>query len=323
MNSKTLGPSKAFTNYAWLFLVYMLGVILFGAWVRITGSGAGCGTHWPTCHGEIIPPDPSVETIIEFTHRLTSGLLGILTIGLVGWAWKRFKKHPVFYASIVTAIFIVFESLIGAGIVLAELVEDNDSVARAIIIAIHLVNTLMLTGATALMAWWSSGRPLPRWHLKTSLTWLLILGLFGLVATSMSGAITALGDTLFPVDPTIGEGLFGRIRDDLSPANHFLVRLRIFHPLIAVVVAAYLMAISWLIQVREVPPRIDRWSSITLALVITQTLAGVVNIMLSAPGWMQLLHLLLAQLVWISVLLLTITTLMPAEAPEVPNEGVQ
>lgn len=312
MNAQAPGPSRAFTRYAWTFLFYMLAVILFGAWVRITGSGAGCGSHWPTCHGEIIPRDPSMETIIEYTHRLTSGFLGFMTLFLVSWAWKRFRKHPVFYASIVTAIFIVIESLIGAGIVLAELVADNDSVARATVISIHLVNTLFLTGATALMAWWSDGKPLPEFALRTSLTWLFIAGLIGIIATSSSGAITALGDTLFPVDPTIGDGLFGRLRDDLSPANHFLVRLRIFHPIIAIVVAAYLMALTWLVQLKDLPARVDKWSSITLGLVITQTLIGVANIMLGAPGWIQLVHLLFAQLLWISLLFVTISTLMPA-----------
>lgn len=316
MERKESPGSKGFTNYAWIFLVYMLGVILFGAWVRITGSGAGCGAHWPTCHGEIIPRDPSMETIIEFTHRLTSGFLGLMTIVLVGWAWKLFGKHPVFWASGITAIFIIFESLIGAGIVLAELVADDDSVARAIVIAIHLVNTLILTGATALMAWWSTGRALPSWERKTSLTWLLLLGIFGLIATSMSGAVTALGDTLFPVDPTIGDGLFARLRDDLSPANHFLVRLRIFHPVIAIVVAAYLMVVTWVIQVKDVPKQIDFWSSMTLGLVIFQTLIGFVNIMLGAPGWIQLVHLLFAQLLWIAVLLLTMSTMMPLEERE-------
>ena len=305
------GPSQKFTAYAWLFLAYMLGVIVFGAWVRITGSGAGCGAHWPTCHGQIIPPDPTVETIIEYTHRLTAGILGPMVLLLIAWAWKRFGNHPVFWASIVTAIFIVFESLIGAGLVLAELVADDDSVARAVVISIHLVNTLMLTGSAALVAWWSTGKPMPRWSRGGALKWLLLVGLVGLIATSMSGAITALGDTLFPVDPTVGEGIFASVRDDLSTANHFLVRLRILHPAIAVVVALYLMALTWIIRLRDVEGIIDRWADITLALVIGQTLIGVVNIMLAAPGWLQLIHLAAAQLLWMAALFLTLATMMP------------
>ncbi len=314
MSTNHPGKSRAFTRYAWLFLAYMLGVIVFGAWVRITGSGAGCGAHWPTCHGEVVPPDPTVETIIEYTHRVTAGILGPMVLVLIGWAWKRFGNHPVFWASLVTMLFISFESLIGAGLVLGELVADDDSVARAVVISIHLVNTLMLTGSAALVAWWSTGKEMPRWSNGGALKWLLIVALGGLVATSMSGAVTALGDTLFPVDPTVGEGLFQNVRDDLSPANHFLVRLRIFHPIIAVIAALYLMALTWIIRLRDMPPIVDRWADATLALVIIQTLIGVVNIMLAAPGWLQLVHLAFAQFLWIAALFLTLSTMMPTSS---------
>ena len=87
MNELT-GRRDALTRYAWAFVLYLIGVILFGAWVRITGSGAGCGSHWPTCHGELIPMAPATETIIEYTHRLTSGLCGPLALLLVGWVWN-------------------------------------------------------------------------------------------------------------------------------------------------------------------------------------------------------------------------------------------
>lgn len=294
----------------------MLAVILFGAWVRITGSGAGCGSHWPTCHGEIIPIDPTTETIIEYTHRLTSGFLGVLGIILIGWAWRRFGNHPIFWGTIVTMIFILIEGAIGAGIVLAELVADDDSVARAIVIAIHLVNTVTLTGAAGLVAWWSTGKVLPQFHRGGALKWLLVVALGGLVITSMSGAITALGDTLFPVDPTVGEGLFQRVRDDLSPTNHFLVRLRILHPVIAVVTALYIMAITWVIRLRQARPLVDKWALIVLSLVIAQTLVGVINILLAAPGWIQLLHLLMAQFLWIAVVFLTVAVMMPEASTE-------
>ncbi len=305
------GPSKAFTRYAWIFVSYMILVILFGAWVRITGSGDGCGANWPDCHGDFIPEIDEHATLIEYTHRVTAGILGPMGLVLIGWAYKRFGTNRVFWASIVTMAFIIFESLIGAGLVLAELVGDDDSVARAVVIAIHLVNTLALTGSAALVAWWSTGKPLPRWSRRTTLTWLMLVAIGGLVATSMSGAVTALGDTLFPTDPTIGDGLFAQIRDDLSPANHFLVRLRFVHPVVAILLAAYLMVLSWIVRLRDVPPLVDRWAGWALALVVLQTVLGVVNIMLAAPGWIQILHLLLAQLVWLAVLFLTLATMMP------------
>lgn len=314
-STKPPTPSNKFVAFAWAFVGYLIAVILFGAWVRITHSGAGCGDHWPTCHGEVIPFAPSTETMIEYTHRLTSGLLGILGLVLVGWAWLRHgARHRVFWASVLTLLFIIFEALIGAGIVLAELVADDDSIARAVVIAIHLVNTLTLSGAAALTAWWASGHKPPRLATKGALKWLLGLGLVGLIVTSMTGAVTALGDTLFPVDPTLGHGLFDRVRDDLSPANHFLVRLRIFHPVIAVLVSIFVAAVTVIISTAEVSKLAKRAAAILLVAICAQVAAGAVNIYLAAPGWMQLIHLGMAQIVWIAMLLTANEALQPSES---------
>ncbi len=296
--------SRTFSRFAWAFVAYLLFVILFGAWVRITHSGAGCGSHWPTCHGEIIPIEPTVETMIEFTHRVTSGLLGVVGIGLLVGAWRAGRR--VFVAACVTMALVVFEALIGAGIVLKELVADDASVARAIVIALHLGNTLLLTASAALVAWWSSERstdvsvPSPRMFAAA------VVGLVLIILTSMTGAVTALGDTLFPVDPTVGEGLMARLRDDLSSANHFLVRLRIVHPIVAVAAGLYLLVLGHAARIRE-EANLSMWGGALFGLVIVQLIVGVVNIGLAAPGWMQLLHLLFAQLVWIAAVMTAVT----------------
>jgi heme A synthase len=309
-------PDKAhrrFRNFAWVFLVYLIAVALFGAWVRITHSGAGCGDHWPSCHGQIVPIDPSIETIIEFTHRLSTGVLGILSLVLLGWGWKLYGlRHRVSGAAVVTIVFIIFESLIGAKLVLSELVANNDSVARAVVIAIHLVNTLALTGAAAMCAWWASGAKAPRFDRQKTLRRLLYVGIFSLIVTSMMGAVTALGDTLFPVDPTLGEGLFDRVRGDLSATNHFLVRLRIIHPIIAVAVSVFLVALTTILRTSEISPSARRAALALLVGVIVQLAVGSMNIVLGAPGWMQLVHLALAQAIWIALLVTTNETLQPA-----------
>ena len=306
-----MGPAATphFRRFAWAFLVYLVFVILFGAWVRITHSGAGCGSHWPTCHGEIVPLSPSVETIIEFTHRLTSGLLGILGLVLVGWAVRSFGRGRVVWASAVTLFFIVLEALIGAGLVLRELVADDDSGARAVVIAIHLVNTLSLTGAAALTAWWSFDRRPVDLGRGGSKRWILGLALLIILLTSVTGAVTALGDTLFPVQATGGEAVLERVRADLSPAKHFLVRLRIVHPIVAVVGALVLYWIGgWLRDnaADKLTPRLARGLQHA---VIAQVAAGLLNVALAAPGWLQLVHLLLAQAVWIAAVLMSVSSL--------------
>lgn len=306
-----MANGSRFSRFAWAFLAYLLLVILFGAWVRITHSGAGCGSHWPTCHGQIVPMSPSVETMIEYSHRLTSGLLGIFGLVLLVWAALRFKRSRVTLAAALSMVFIVFEAAIGAGLVLQELVADDDSVARAIIISLHLVNTLLLTGSAALAAWWSTDeRRLSPRSLGVG-TWLLAAGALALVASCMTGAVTALGDTLFPVDVETA-GLLERVQGDLSPANHFLVRLRIIHPVVAVVAAGIVYGVAAWMRLNA-QGRTQRLARGLQHAVITQVALGILNIGLAAPGWMQLLHLLVAQVVWVMLLLVTVSAWASAE----------
>lgn len=291
-------------KFAWGLVVYLVGVILFGAWVRITHSGAGCGEHWPTCHGEIIPIAPSVETMIEYTHRLTSGLCGIFAIVMVAWAAKVHRWNRVTKGAVTVLALTIFEGLIGAGLVLAELVNNDDSVARAVVISLHLVNTLILMGAAALTAWWAGGEPAFELSRKTPLRPWLLLAMGLMIVTSMTGAVTALGDTLFPVDPTLGDGLLARLRDDLSAANHFLVRLRIVHPFVAVVAAAVIFGVSGRVRYVSDDAVASRLAAALAVTVGVQTAFGVINVALHAPGWMQLAHLATAQVLWVLLVLI-------------------
>lgn len=314
MFERLFGRRNALMIYSWGFVLYLLGVILFGAWVRITHSGAGCGDHWPTCHGQVIPLSPSTETMIEFTHRVTSGMCGIFGLVLLVWTWIKHRASTIFTAALLTNIFILIEALLGAGLVLKELVADDDSVARAVVISLHLVNTLILMAAASLTAWWAGGRAetlsrldtadhrAPSWRSPLMALW--GVGVLAVIATCMSGAVTALGDTLFPVDPTLGDGLVDRVRDDLSPAKHFLVRLRILHPVVAIGAAAYTLFLGSVMRRPERPGRARAWALVLCVSVVAQVLVGLINIALAAPGWVQLMHLTTAQLVWISLLLL-------------------
>jgi heme a synthase len=309
---------SSFSRVAWLVLGYTLGVIVFGAWVRITGSGAGCGQHWPTCHGEVVHRPQTIETVIELTHRVTSGLSLVFAVGLLAWARVRFgKSHPAYTASVLAVVFLMIEALLGAGLVAFELVADDDSIARAVVMAIHLTNTCVLMGALAAAAWTGAGggnRVLPRppgsQASQASQAWLLGAALIAVLLVSMSGAVTALGDTLFPVaaDGTIREHIAG----DQSVTAHFLQRMRIVHPLLAIGVGLYLL---WLaIALPGMPgvegdPTVRRLGNLVAGLVLAQLCAGVANIMLSAPGWMQLVHLALATCLWTAVVVLSLAVL--------------
>ncbi len=278
-------------RFAWCFVGYLVAVILFGAWVRIAGAGAGCGNHWPSCQGVVVPVAPNAKTMIEFTHRLTSGLSGLFGVALLIWAWRTKSKALPWAAGMV--VFLLLEGFIGAVLVKKELVANDASVNRAIVISLHLANTMLLmlfAVATAVRAGFQV-----KWKSGTN-GWIW-LAMGALVLTNMTGAVTALGDTLFPVLPTLGPELFAKIRDDVGTGQHFLVRLRVVHPVIAGLSALIVFGVMSFLR-RRAP---SLWTLAAMGLVAGQVLLGVLNIALAAPGWMQIAHLAMAQLLWICV----------------------
>src|SRR5689334_1454626 len=144
-----------FAIYAWGVLALNLLVILWGAYVRATGSGAGCGAHWPLCNGEVIPRAPQAEMLVEFTHRLSSGVALLTVAGLLVWALRIYPRgHVARRGAQLAMLFMVSEALVGAGLVLFKLVADNDSLYRAVAIVVHLANTFLLLASITLTAWW-------------------------------------------------------------------------------------------------------------------------------------------------------------------------
>ncbi len=300
-----------FARFTWFVLAYNLLVILWGAYVRATGSGAGCGSHWPLCNGEVLPRSPQIETLIEFTHRLSSGLAFLLVMGMLLWAWRAYPKgHLVRTGALLTGCFIVTEALIGAGLVLFEWVASDASSGRAISIVVHLLNTFMLLGSLVLTAWWASGGNGFKMQRQSSLVVVGVLGLLGTLAVGASGALAALGDTLFPAR-TLAEGFLL----DFSPSSHFLLRLRLLHPTLAAVVGSYLILAAGYIRLRRRQRRtqsLARWLSL---IILIQLGAGLLNLILLAPLWMQLVHLFLADLVWIVLILVLISALEDQSLP--------
>jgi heme A synthase len=294
-----------FAKYAWFVLVVNLGVILWGAYVRATGSGAGCGNHWPLCNGQVIPRSEQIETMIEFTHRASSGVAFLLVLGMLIWAWRVFPRgNRVRSGAILSMLFMITEALLGAGLVLFELVAENTSTARALSISVHLVNTFILLACISLTAWWASGGEPLKLHRKDLKVWLLAIGFLGVLMLGMSGALTALGDTLFPV-ASLEEGM----RQDFSSAAHFLIRLRILHPTIAVVISLYLIIIIGWINSRVMNNGNIVLGRLTIFLIGLQLLAGLINVVLLAPVWMQLIHLFLSDIVWICLVLFAAASL--------------
>ncbi len=292
-------------RFSWFVLLSNLLVILWGAVVRATGSGAGCGSHWPLCNGEVVPRDPSVATLIEFSHRATSGLALILVLWLTVWVFRGLKApHPARRMAGWSMGFMVGEAAVGAALVLLEYVDQNTSVARAAVMAVHLMNTFLLLAALVLTCWaLRTGKGLPWGSLGQQPEALRVgLAVAGLLMVGATGAVAALGDTLFPA-----ASLAEKLTQDFAEGAHPAVRWRFLHPLIAVLVSVHLFLLC--------RPRLEgggrrtpaagslRLSNAVVWLVLAQVAAGVVNVSLLAPVGMQLLHLLLADSLWLAFVL--------------------
>jgi cytochrome c oxidase assembly protein subunit 15 len=286
-------------TFAWGTLALNLGVILWGAYVRATGSGAGCGSHWPLCNGEVLPRSPGLETVIEFTHRLTSGLALLAVIGM--WIWSRRlypAGHLVRKGATLSLVFIIIEALLGAGLVLFELVADDDSMMRAFSMVAHLLNTFVLIAVLSLTAWWASGHADPLTRGPRGALPILAAAAAAVLFVGATGAIAALGDTLFP-SASLEEGL----RNSFSSDSHPLIQLRKYHPLAAILTGAGVVAAARYLSRATRDATTARLGRLLMGIYVAQIIAGTVNIILLAPVAMQLLHLLLADLLWITLVL--------------------
>lgn len=300
-----------FARFAWANVLYNLGVILWGAYVRATGSGAGCGDHWPVCNGQVIPREPTVQTLIEFTHRITSGMSLVLVIALVVLAWKKRPTGDVARTGAVASlVLMIVEALLGAGLVLFRLVEDDASFFRAVAMALHLINTLFLVAALVLTAHWASGgrRLVLRGH--AGVGGILALAWGGTLALGASGALSALGSTLFPE--------VSGLQAHLDPAAHFVLRLAVIHPMLALIVGGGLVVTAVVVALSRRERATTLWAATLVGLTLIQIVAGFLNIYLAAPIWLQLVHLLLADLVWISLVLLSAEALATGEREVAP-----
>lgn len=304
-----------FRRYAWATLGVTLLVIVWGAVVRATGSGAGCGSHWPLCNGAVVPLAPSVATTIEFVHRITSGAVMLMAVWLVVAARRTFPAgHQVRRWATISLVFMLIEAAIGAGIVLLELVGDDASAMRAAYVGGHLVNTLLLVGAITTTLWWAHQapehpapqHPAPQ-HPARSTT-ALFLCLCGMLVVASTGAIVALGDTLFP-HASLAEG----IAADFDPTSHFLIRLRVWHPVAAVVLAASVLWLTWLSPIFQGEEQATPRRLVVIA-VFVQSGLGVINLLLLAPLTLQMAHLLVSNLLWIPM----VWAWWTARSPEVP-----
>ena len=301
-------PTIALRAFAWGVLAYFIAVILWGTLVRATGAGAGCGNHWPLCNGTVMQRDASLNTLIEFTHRITSGLSLLAVLALAAWSFAgTVRGHLARAAAVASVGFTLLEALLGALLVALGLTAQSHSPLRPAFLALHLTNTLLLLAALALTAHLLGRRTgFRRETIRLTAPIRSGMGILAVMIVGVSGSLAALGDTLFPPS-SLGVVL----AQDFSANSLWLVRWRWTHPMIALVAGIFLI----LLLVRARRQQQDRrLSALVLALLAGVCAVGVLNVALLAPVWAQVLHLLCADLLWVALVVLT------ARLTIVPNE---
>lgn len=301
---QSLGARRIFPYLAWATLAFNVAVILWGTVVRATGSGAGCGDSWPKCGQQFVPANPTVETLIEFAHRSSSFMAGLGVAALFFlsfWAWPR--RHLVRRTATASAVLIVTEAALGASLVIFGWVKDDISVGRMVVVPLHLANTFLLLGALAVTAWWGSGFALPTLTGKTkSIRWIGI-GLMTLLVVGATGTLNALADAVFPAS-SVAEG----IADEFGATAPMLLRLRILHPVIAI---AGGLLVAWIAAEvgRRASRQTQRLAAAVSIVVLSQFFIGIANIFFLTPLSIQIVHLLVADILWLTFVLFVVSWL--------------
>ena len=253
------------------FWVYTLIVIFWGAWVRISHSGDGCGDHWPLCTGEFIPDLTQKKTFIEYSHRLMTGVYGLIVI-YIYFKLRHHTRELVRKLNVALLILMITEALIGALLVKLKLVSVDDSYLRLLFMILHQLNSFLLTGVTYLLFKAIN----PDFNFKLSKKLLLFL------AVSVSGAIAALSVTLFP-----SISLFQGIIEDFSHDSHIFIKLRIVHPVLAVTIMTGFTI--WLFMKNQTRFALE----ILFAMFI-----GFITLVTLSPVALKIAHLGIAHILW-------------------------
>ena len=280
-------------SYAKAGLLLSIASILAGAFVRATGSGDGCGATWPTCKGKIIPALSDTSELIEFSHRSVSGVLLVVTLIIFAKTRKFQKESLVRTVTNYLTFFVIFEALIGAVIVIFEWVGLNSSLPRIIAVPIHLVNTFGLLGSYAIL-YKILQDDLQNIKNMFNKNFLLISSLF--LLSGATGSITALADVLFP-SASFVEGFLA----DFDRTSEVLTRLRILHPIISSILSIVLYVYATGIR-KKYNVKVKTLQTLILIAVFL----GVINVLSNIVLPLSILHLAIADFLWISYIYVSI-----------------
>lgn len=301
---------------SWLLVGYTVLIIIWGAWVRLSGSGDGCGDHWPLCNGHMIPEAAPTKTIIELSHRVSTALYGIFVLIQIAATRRMFATgHPSRFWAWMTLLFTITEALIGRSLVKEGLVNTSEDLARLIVMPLHLVNTSLLLLSGVMTAESIKYGELPKRKMSSEDTKRWSLYLTALVIILSTGAVAALGSHLAP-----SHSLLEGLSKDLATDSHLAVRLRLLHPVFALGLPLFL-ALSMPLPLSGRPTTSQGvWYRRFALAVLIAILIGFGTLVLLAPLWLKVTHLLMTNLLVVGASLCIFHTLRPVALGDVSSK---
>ena len=296
-------PRRMFHRFSWFLLVFTIVVVVSGDVVQATASGAGCGESWPRCHGSLVPSISDAHTAIEFTHRLATTVLSIGFIILLIGTWKLYgRQHHIWTTALIASSFLIVEILLGAALVLFGWVESNASWGRVIADVLHVINTFLLVGSIALIAWFAHGNPTPNIDFSKYPTKLLAITLVTVLLIAITGTINSLADTL---------ALSDEVNINETPIALVLISVRGIHPAIAIVGGLGIFYVAIRLSYVTTGSFSKQLNGVQ-TIVALQFVVGMSNVILLTPLEIQIVHLILAEILWVLVILLAVQLPVPA-----------
>ena len=280
-------------------LVLAFAQIVFGAIVRITGSGMGCGDHWPKCLGQWFPPHDRVDLIIEITHRYIAFALSIVILALVIAAFLRRNdagvggRGGVLRPAIIAGVLVVIAALLGA--VTVKLALNPLVIAAHLTIAMSLLATLALTLARAGGLWMSADLKGTTGRSFRAARFAVVLALL----TIVFGALTAN----YP-DAAVACPGFPWCSDYMiyGPA----IGIHVTHRILAFLLFGHLLGMAIATGRRKEPAVIHRAALAAFAAAVIQVIVAGAMITMQFPPVFRSLHQAFGTLVWLAVVILAI-----------------
>ena len=313
MTSSTPDRALLLRRLAWTGAVLALGLIVLGGVVRITGSGLGCGEHWPRCNGEWFPP-LDLPTMIEIGHRWAAALVSVFVLAVAVVAWRRHRQEPALRnPALLALVLLVVQVLLGA-------VTVKLSLPPWVIIT-HLANAMLLL-ATLIVVGLRAGAPEgpapPRLEARHHAHRLVVAtAALGFVVILFGAQVANFHAGLFCLGFPLCDGAI------LPPASargtlHWSHR-----------VLAYLFLGLAVMMVARVSRRHDsasrelrRAAGMVLAATVAQIAVGGAMVLHLLPPALRALHLLVGTLVWAALVVLVFHSRRTPAAEPAPADAV-